>query len=304
MRTIGILGASGMIGDALLCKSFSGNSFTICLYQHQSSLSKFASFCSIYTDLNSFLLDSDVLISLIPIWRLVGILNSVDIHKYCIRKIVAVSSTSALTKYNSSNSWERDYASRFIDAEASFLEICQNAFIKYSIVRPTMIWGACRDLNVTFMQRFVSRFGFFILPSIGSGLRWPVHYSDLFQIICNLLFDDSCGIFIVRGREELSYRNMVLRIFSWLGFAPVLITIPSSFLGIAAFAARLITSKPYINAASFRRIDYTDSLVSEARNCLLSEGLFEPRDGSDLIRPSFAAKLINSILSKLVSRGA
>ena len=302
MKSIGILGASGILGEALLRESFSHRSISIQLLQHQSSLSKFSGFCSIHQSLDTFFLKSDVLISLIPIWTFVDILNSTDIRKYGIQKLVAVSSTSALTKYNSDNLWEREYASRFLDSESALLEFCKNASINVSIVRPTMIWGSCRDLNVTFIQRFISRFGFCVLPSNGSGLRWPVHYLDLFAIIYNLLLDDSSGIFIVRGREELSYRNMVLRIFSWQGLNPLLIIMPSFLLGLCAFVARFITSKPYINASSFKRIDSTELLVKEAPSCLLSDGLFAPRDISDVVQPSSAAKFVNFILSKTFSR--
>ena len=192
--------------DSLADYDYNHDDFIIYLFQYSTPLSKFRDKFRIYSDINLFLAEIDYLISFIPIWELVKLLHNNDSSLSSVHKIVAISSTSALTKVKSTNSWERNYAQKFLASENSLLQLCSDLAIPVSIIRPTMIWGNCRDLNVSFMQRVISRYGFFILPAFGSGLRWPIHHSDLLEITFDTLKTNHHGIFIARGRQELSYR--------------------------------------------------------------------------------------------------
>jgi hypothetical protein len=300
MKTIGILGASSLLGETLFLESFLKYSGSINLLEHRTSLSSCSISYSVYTDPSSFFCDSDLVLSFIPIWEFVDVILSYRSSITGIQKIVAISSTSALTKLDSPNPWEKEYARRFLESEDTLNDICRELSIGLAILRPTMIWGECRDLNITFIQRYISRLGFFILPSRGNGLRWPIHHHDLFSIAYSLLHSESCGTFIVRGREELSYRDMVLKVFSWQHLDPVLFVLPRYLLSFFASTARVLTSKPYINSESFRRIDLTESRIAEAHNVLLSDGDFQPRSSSDVMQPSFLSRSINYIFSMLL----
>jgi hypothetical protein len=300
MKSIGILGASSLLGESLLLESFLKYPGSINLLEHRTSLSSYSISYSVYPDSAAFFRDSDLVLSFIPIWEFVDVLLSDRCSITGIQRIVAISSTSALTKSDSPNLWEKEYAHRFLESEDTLKDLCRELSIGLAVLRPTMIWGECRDLNVTFIQKHISRFGFFILPSTGNGLRWPIHHHDLFSIAYRLLYTESCGIFIVRGREELSYRDMVLKVFSWQHLDPVLFVLPRYLLSFFAYIARVLTSKPYINSASFQRIDLTECRIADAHNVLLSDGYFQPRSSSDVIQPSFFSRSINSIFSRLM----
>ena len=299
--SVGILGASGLLGNTLPEHFHSLGNVSFHLFQHRSPLDHFSQDCVIHTDLSVFLRSIDSLISFIPIWSLVNILQSSKSHNITFKRVVAVSSTSALTKINSTDAWEREYAVRFIDSETYLSNLCSEFKCSLSIIRPTMIWGSGQDLNISFIQRFTSTFGFFILPSRGNGLRWPIHHSDLLHLVFDLLFLDFDTISIARGREQLSYYELVVRVFSWQGLHPVIFVLPPGLLPIVAFIARFITSKPYINISSFKRIDFTESRILYEKNCLLSKNPFHPLQVADVFRPSCIARCLNLILRSIFS---
>lgn len=304
ITSVGILGASGLLGDSLPSHIDSLDEISFHVFQHRTSLNHFKNYCTVHSDLSVFLGEIDVLISFIPIWKLVSLLNPHSLHELELVRIVAVSSTSALTKIKSEDDWERGYAIQFLDSEVALTTLCHASNCSLAIVRPTMIWGSGKDLNISFIQRFISRFGFFILPSYGIGLRWPIHHSDLLASIFALAFRDSDSIYIARGREELSYRELIKRVFIWQHLRPVIFTLPSFIIPFAVFIARVITSKPYINSSSFRRIDCTETQIMSDQNCLLSEHSFQPLHDKDVLRPSYVASFLNKLLSTVCTFGS
>lgn len=300
MKRIGILGSSGLLCESLTSINLDNQLYSVSLFQHRTPLNKFSNQFQIYSDPHSFFCDIDLLISFIPIWSLVELLSTTQLEPSSLQKIIAISSTSAFTKIHSSNNWELNYAKRFLSSESSLSTLCNDLCIPLCIVRPTMIWGHCRDSNVTFIQRFICRFGFFILPSYGSGLRWPIHHSDLLEIIFNLIGSQSHGTFIARGSEEITYRDMVNRIFFWHKLSPLIITLPPHLVGPLSFLVRHIASKPYINSASFKRIDKTEQSILTSDNTLLSRNKFQPLFAMDVLSPSRPAKYLNTFFHKLI----
>ena len=94
---------------------------------------------------------------------------------------------------------------------------------------------------------------------------------------------------------------MVSRVFEWYQLKPVLITIPSFLVSLCAFIARLVTNKPYINSASFKRINETESTIRNSANCLLASKSFTPRSPSDLLHLTSFAKRLNTAICCLSS---
>ena len=56
---------------------------------------------------------------------------------------------------------------------------CERNNVEWTILRPTLIYEAGRDTNITPLSRLIRRFGFMPLVGGGSGLRQPVHAEDL-----------------------------------------------------------------------------------------------------------------------------
>jgi nucleoside-diphosphate-sugar epimerase len=145
-----------------------------------------------------------------------------------LKRIIAFSSTSRLTKATSPESRERKIAAQLMEAETASIVACQARDIAWTLFRPTLIYGCGIDKNVTFIAQFIRRFGFFPIVGHGTGLRQPVHADDL-AAACLQAYQSKAAInktYNLSGGETLNYRDMVKAIFHKLGKKPHLISIP------------------------------------------------------------------------------
>jgi nucleoside-diphosphate-sugar epimerase len=97
--------------------------------------------------------------------------------------------------------------------------LCERHAIAWTVFRPTLVYGCGRDRNVTFIAKFVRRFGFFPLFSGGRGLRQPVHADDLAQACTQALDNRSTygKAYILSGASTVTYREIVEAVFRELG---------------------------------------------------------------------------------------
>jgi nucleoside-diphosphate-sugar epimerase len=182
-------------------------------------------------------------------------------------RVIAFSSTSALTKAGSPSQKEREVARSLRESEAALAETCATTGAPLTIFRPTMIYGAGMDKNVASIARFVRAARLFPLIGSGSGLRQPVHAEDLAQACLDALENPaSVGkTYNLGGGETLTYREMVERIFRGLGIAPLVIKIPAPLfrtaLRMAAFLPRFshITPEMADRMNEDLRFDYSDA---------------------------------------------
>jgi nucleoside-diphosphate-sugar epimerase len=117
------------------------------------------------------------LISAGPLDAFVAWLQRVDTPR--LQRIVALSSMSIISKRDAADPDERAVAERLQRGEQSLRDICAARGIAWTILRPTLIWGASRDLGLTPLYRFARRFGFLPLPWSMGGQRQPVHAADV-----------------------------------------------------------------------------------------------------------------------------
>jgi nucleoside-diphosphate-sugar epimerase len=183
---------------------------------------------------------ADSLVHAAPIWLLPAWLPAAA--EAGVSRLVAVSSTSRFTKQGSSSPRERETARRLAEGEESVERACRERRIRWTILRPTLVYGGGRDENVSAIARFVRRFGFFPIAGEGRGKRQPVHAADLARAALAVL--DSPNAFDrayeTPGGETLSYAEMVCRIARGLGRAPRLVHLPLPLLrGALAVASRL-----------------------------------------------------------------
>ncbi|AHE98549.1 NAD-dependent epimerase/dehydratase family protein [Thioalkalivibrio paradoxus] len=197
---------------------------------------------------------ADAAVHLAPIWLLPPILPR--LRELGVRRLIAFSSTSALTKADSASVAERALAQRLVDAEARVAG--EAGYARWTICRPTLIYGAGRDRNVSEIARFVHRFGFFPVAGRGSGLRQPVHAADLADACLTALAPESpaCGRTLnLVGGETLGYREMVVRVFQALGRRPRVVHLPAA--GMRGLIAALATLPRFrhLDAAMVERMD-------------------------------------------------
>lgn len=174
-----------------------------------------------------------------------------------LTRVIAFSSTSALTKAASPEPRERKIAAQLTEAEAASIAACQAHNIAWTLFRPTLIYGCGIDKNVTFIAQFIRRKGFFLLVGQGTGLRQPVHADDL-AAACMQAYQSKAAVnktYNLSGGQTLSYRDMVTSIFHQLGKKPRIIAIP---LPVFYLMVRCITCLPayaHLSAAMIMRMN-------------------------------------------------
>lgn len=182
----------------------------------------------ITTDSLSFEQD-EVLIHLAPIWTLGALLQNSERPP---KRIIAFSSTSRFTKLDSSSASEREVAEKLALGENQLVELGREHSIGWTLFRPTLIYGAGLDQNVSKIARTIEKFRFFPLAGKGEGLRMPVHAADLANACIDALKHPKTKhqAYNLTGGEELTYKEMVERIFTALNKKTYVLPVPEGFL--------------------------------------------------------------------------
>ncbi|MDQ1313900.1 MAG: hypothetical protein QG662_9 [Pseudomonadota bacterium] len=190
-----------------------------------------------------------------PIWTLPEYFSMLERHG--ARRVVALSSTSRFSKINSSDAAENATASRLAESEASLQEWAESKGIEWVILRPTLIYGRGRDKNIAEIARFVKRFGFFPLLGKAEGRRQPIHAEDVAAACASALRVARAAnrAYDISGGETLSYREMVMRVFSSLRRPSRTVTIPLAIFRMAAAYLRLFPRYRNWSAAMAERMN-------------------------------------------------
>ncbi len=162
-----------------------------------------------------------------PVWLVTELLLR-RLHALGMRRLVVFSSTSRLTKGESELEAERAVVGKLGMGETTVTEICPELGIDYTILRPTLIYDEGHDENISQIARLIEKLGFFPVCGPAKGLRQPVHARDLAKAAIQALASEAAynKAYNLSGGEDLTYRDMVARIFASLGRKPALLTLP------------------------------------------------------------------------------
>jgi len=154
-----------------------------------------------------------------------------------LRRVVATSSMSAESKRNSPVAAERALAQRLRAAEKALASVCDKLGVAWTVLRPTLIYGAGMDRSLTPLARRAMRTHVFALPP-GRGLRQPVHAQDIaLAVIAALQRPQSAGCVIpIGGGERISAAQMFARVRSSLPTRTLPVPVPRIAV---SFAQRL-----------------------------------------------------------------
>lgn len=253
-----LTGASGQVGLAILRRLLAAGAEVTGLYHSKAIDFSHKNLTWKQGDLNNDNLDltgvyAKTLIYTPAIWLLPSLLQS--FYDAGVRRLVCFSSTSVFAKANSSNLYEKKLVGNFLWAEKEISKICGELGIEWTILRPTLIYGVGFDHNVCSIARFIKRFHFFPISSPGTGLRQPVHADDLALAVLNLLDNPATygKCLNLCGGEQISYRDMVGRIFDALGTKRRILTIKQLPFFLDIFSK--ILCKPDINGEIARRMN-------------------------------------------------
>ena len=239
-RRILVLGATSLIGRRLLAAPPPPGVELACMSRAPEGFGGSTSVAWITADLGDpalgrSLAPFDVVLSLSPIWLLGQALPA--LLSTGAKRLVAVSSTSRLTKTASPVAAERAVARRLADGEAAVAAACGPAGVAWTILRPTMIYDEGEDANVSRLAALIARLGVLPLSGRGEGLRQPVHAADVAAAVWQALdAPASFGrTYDLPGAETLTYRQMATRIFEALRRRPRLLSLPPPLwrLGLA-----------------------------------------------------------------------
>ena len=154
-------------------------------------------------------------------------------------RVVAFGSTSIDTKQASADAHERELAARLGEAESRLFARARDRLSAATVLRPTLVYGAARDLTLTRIAQLARRTGFFLLPRDANGLRQPVHVQDLAGAAMAAFGSEATAgrSYALPGGETLGYAQMVERVLAALQPPARLIRVPAP-----AFRAALATA--------------------------------------------------------------
>lgn len=151
-----------------------------------------------------------------------------------LARVVATSSMSAESKQASPVAAEREVSRRLRDGETALARACERRGVAWTILRPTLIYGAARDRSLTPLARRAARWRVFGLPA-GTGLRQPVHAADVAQAALRALDGGATGRTIrIGGGECLSAAEMFARVRDSLPVRTLPLRIPTPLLRMGA----------------------------------------------------------------------
>lgn len=185
-------------------------------------------------------------------------------------RVVAFGSTSIDVKRGSADADERDVAARLREGERAVFETASARNAAATVLRPTLIYGAGRDRNLTRIAQVARRFGRVVLPRDARGLRQPVHVRDLADAAFRCLdAEASFGrAYALPGGETLEYREMVSRVLQTMTPPTKLHEVPSPF-----FNALLALA----HAAGYA-LDFNEAAVARMRSDLVFDANDAGRD--------------------------
>lgn len=164
-----------------------------------------------------------------------------------LTRIVAFTSTSIVTKIDSDIRAERESVRLWAEAEKQLIRTCQELDVAWTVLRPTIIYDEGRDANITRLSRLIERLGFMPLAGTGSGLRQPVHAEDLAIGAIAAAASPAAAnkIYAIPGKDTITYREMVGRIFDGLHKPRRVVAVPP-----ALWRTAFVLARPFIANAN------------------------------------------------------
>lgn len=170
-----------------------------------------------------------------------------------VSHVVAFSSTSRFSKAESGDAGEQAVARQLAAGEATVRAAMGGSPL--TLLRPTLIYGAGLDTNLTRLAGWLRRVRVMPLPGPGAGRRQPVHAADLAAAVRAILATGVHGDYTLSGGSTITYREMVARVFRSLTLAPRFVTLPRWAWRPALSVLRLRRRWADLNPAMFERLE-------------------------------------------------
>lgn len=163
-----------------------------------------------------------------------------------IERAVYVSTTAVATSLNAPSKLVR------LAAEESI----QQSSACWTIVRPTMIYGAPGDRNIERLLWFLKKTPLVPIPGRGSGLQQPIHVDDLAQALVDIVASTNTDRrrFDLAGPEPLSFRRLIAEAKAAVGSRAVLQNVPLKPVMWATRGYEKLSSNPRLKVEQVLRL--------------------------------------------------
>ena len=194
---------------------------------------------------------ADMLVSAGPIRIATGMISR------CagLKRAVIFSTSSVFSKLESHDRRERRNMQQILMDEAELSHACEAQGITLSLYRPTLIYGCGIDGNVSWLAKWIRKFGIVPIAGEASGLRQPVHADDLAAAAVTTLASDKPLALDVPlcGGSILSFREMIEAIFRALDKPVRIVSIPKKLFTTITYVSRLVPKLRGVRPEMVRR---------------------------------------------------
>lgn len=166
-----------------------------------------------------------------------------------LRRAVVFSTSSVTGKAASRDRREQRLMQHIGDMDAALRQACAGQGTALALLRPTLVYGCGLDRNISWLARWIRRFGFVPVAGAAAGLRQPVHAADLATAAVAAIAhpEDLHLDTALCGGSTLSFRAMVERIFAALDRPARIVALPPS---VFVFLLRLARVLPGLRGLS------------------------------------------------------
>lgn len=154
--------------------------------------------------------------------------------------VIAFSSMSALSKADSVDAAERALAETLRGGEQQVIRAAESAKLRWTLLRPTLIYGAGIDRSLSALARFGMRWRFVPQMRAATGLRQPVHADDLASacLAASTTAAAAGRIFDLGGGERIPFAVMLQRLRASLPVPCAGLPLPFGLVRLALSCAR------------------------------------------------------------------
>lgn len=225
---IGIIGASSFVGNVILERLAKQDRDVVAFTRKQTPAASSQVQWINVGDSSRLQQTIKHWILLAPIWAMPDYFPLMQ--RLGAESVVALSSTSVITKVNSSDLQEQQTIRRMISAEAALADWAKSNGIQWAVLRPTLIYGHGQDRNLSEIARIIQKTRVFPLLGKAAGLRQPVHVDDVASACLAALErpKSAQSVYVISGAEILPYYEMVNRVFIALNQPAYMLRIPAT----------------------------------------------------------------------------
>ena len=244
MKLIYLAGATSFLGQRILHKLIENDKKVRCLARSMEARQRLEEIKQKYPEnieiASGNLLSSDSLIyslkgtdKAIYVVRLEYheyVKNFIEAARRCnVKRVVFISSTTVLIPSEVKIKNEKIKSEEYI----------RNSGLDYTILRPSMIYGADGDNNFSKMLRFIKRKRFFVVFGSGENMIQPVYVEDVAKSVADVLENNLTvrKTYELAGRYPLKYSEMlrIVREKSGLPFRIIRLPVEASKFAVSVY---------------------------------------------------------------------